>query len=333
MLGPGRRSGGLPGRGPGRGPRGGPGGGPGGWRGRSGDPDDQRRGERRTRTVLAVLLLVSFLVITLDARRPESSPVDGLRTVAGAVFGPLETGAATVLSPLTGVTGYFGDVSRLRAANETLHQENDRLRSQLRTDAFARQRSAELDRLLDLGRSRDDRLVPAQVTAMGGGQTFTRTVTIDAGRDDGVHPDMTVLNAQGLVGRVIAASGSTATVLLLIDPDSVVGGRLGRSSELGFISGQGDIGEHARLRMQLVDRATDPQDGDTVVTWGSQGGAPYVAGVPIGSVDQVITSPRELSKTVIVEPFVDYSALDMVGVVVGAERPGRDRAAAQGRRR
>jgi rod shape-determining protein MreC len=305
--------------------------GPGGFRGGPDPLDDRERRDRRARTVLVVLLLASFIVITLDARRPDDSPVGPLKVVAGAVFGPLENGAAAVMSPVTRVTDYFGDVEQLNAANDALRQENERLRSRLRTAGFARQRNGELDRLLDLGRQRDDRLVPAEVTAMGGGQTFSRTVTIDAGRDDGVRPDMTVLNPQGLVGRVIAASGTSATVLLVIDPDSVVGGRLGRSMELGFISGEGDIGEQGRLRMQLVDRATDPKVDDTIVTWGSRHGAPYVAGVPIGSVERVITSPRELSKTVVVRPYVDFSSLDMVGVVVGSHGPGaRTRADARG---
>jgi rod shape-determining protein MreC len=302
--------------------------GPGGFRGGPDPLDDRERRDRRARTVLVVLLLASFIVITLDARRPDDSPVEPLRVVAGAVFGPLENGAATVMNPVTRVTDYFGDVEQLHAANDQLRQENQRLRSRLRTAGFARERNAELDRLLDLGRQRDDRLVPAQVTALGGGQTFSRTVTIDAGRDDGVRPDMTVLNAQGLVGRVIEASSTSATVLLVIDPDSVVGGRLGRSMELGFISGEGDIGEQGRLRMQLVDRATSPRIGDTVVTWGSRNGAPYVAGVPIGAVERVITSPRELSKTVLVRPYVDFSSLDMVGVVVDSRRPGARRARA-----
>jgi rod shape-determining protein MreC len=283
-------------------------------------PDDPHADQRRARVVLVALLLLSFVVITLDARRPQNSPVEPLRAAAGAVFGPLETAAATLARPITDVTGYFGDVHRLRADNAALRAENSRLRGRLRTADFAENRAAALDRLLAVGRQRDDRLVPAQVTAMGAGQTFSRTVTIDAGRADGVRPDMTVLDDDGLVGRVLAASRTTATVLLIIDPDSVVGGRVGRSMELGFLSGEGDIGEHARLRMQLVDRVAAPRTGDTVVTWGSRNGAPYVAGVPIGSVTRVVTSPRELSRTVVIEPFVDFSSLDVVGVVVDDQR-------------
>jgi rod shape-determining protein MreC len=299
---------------------------------RGGAPEDQRFDDRRARTLLVVLLLVSFVVITLDARDPENSPVDPMRQAVGAVFGPLETAAATVSRPVTQVTGYFGDVQDMRAANERLQDENDRLRSQLRTTDYARHRSEELSQLVRLGRQRSDTIVAAQVTAMGGGQTFSRTVSIDAGRADGVRPDMTVLNGQGLVGRVIAASRSTATVLLIIDSDSVVGGRVGRSMELGFISGEGDIGEEGRLSMELVDRVASPASGDPVLTWGSRNGAPYVAGVPIGSVSEVRTSPRELSKTVVLEPYVDFSALDVVGVVVDSDDRGERASAAPGRR-
>lgn len=307
-----------------------PPGGLGGFRGGPGGPDDQRPNERRARMVLVILLLASFIVITLDARRTADSPVEPLRAAAGAVFGPLENAASAVTGPIIGVRTYFGDVQELRAANERMREENQRLRSRLRTGEFARNRSAGLDRLLALGRRQDRRLEPAQVTAMGAGQTFSRTATIDAGRRDGVRPDMTVLNGEGLVGRVIAASSTTATVLLIIDPDSVVGGRLGRSMELGFINGEGDIGEDGRLRLELVDRVADPARGDNVVTWGSRNGAPYVAGVPIGSVTDVLTSPRDLSKTVMIEPFVDFSSLDMVGVVVdgGGDRRRAARAAA-----
>ncbi|MGH3356285.1 MAG: rod shape-determining protein MreC [Nocardioidaceae bacterium] len=282
---------------------------------------------------LLLLLLASFTVITLDAKPSEGSPVDPMRSVAGAVIGPLETGAAAVLGPVRVVPRYFADVEQLRDTNRRLRNENDELRASLRSSEFARNRADQLDHLLGVAEGEGHRLVPAQVTAFGSAQSFSRTVTIDAGREDGVHPDMTVRNGDGLVGRVIGATRSTATVLLIIDRDSVVGGRLGRNMELGFISGDGDIGDHGRLRLDLVDNASESTDGDTVVTWGSRNGEPYVAGVPIGSVSAVMSSPRELSQTVIIDPYVDFSSLDLVSVVVGTDgRGGRETVRAGGGR-
>jgi rod shape-determining protein MreC len=160
--------------------------------------------------------------------------------------------------------------------------------------------------------------VPAHVVAYGPAQSFSRTVTIDAGSDAGVRPDQTVVNDHGLVGRVLRVSSTTATVLLIVDSRSVVGGRDGTSMKVGFVKGSGGLGGDGTLDLQLIDQQDPPAQGDTIVTWGSKGGAPYVSGVPIGRVTTVYASLRESSQHAVIEPYVDFGALDLVGVVVPA---------------
>jgi rod shape-determining protein MreC len=147
-------------------------------------------------------------------------------------------------------------------------------------------------------------------------QSFSRTVTIDAGTSSGVRKDMTVLNSDGLVGRVVRATRSNATVLLIVDTDSVVGGRLGSDLEVGFLRGRGSADNTGRLALDLVDDSVEPSKDDLVVTWGSKDGVPYVAGIPIGRVESVVSTPRQSSRLAVVKPFVDFTALDVVGVVV-----------------
>jgi rod shape-determining protein MreC len=152
--------------------------------------------------------------------------------------------------------------------------------------------------------------------AMGPMQAFSRTVTIDAGTSSGVRKDMTVLNSDGLVGRVVRATRSTATVLLIVDTDSVVGGRLGTNQEIGFLRGRGSTGDTGRLDLDLADNSVVPSKDDVVVTWGSQDGVPYVAGIPIGRVESVVSSPRQSSRLAVIKPFVDFTSLDVVAIVV-----------------
>ena len=275
--------------------------------------------QRPSRGVLVLLLLASLTFITLDARGGDESPVDPLRAVAGEVFGPVEEVTATVVRPLEAVPGFFTTSEGLRSEVARLEAENATLRGRLATVDVTRNRAAELDGLKDSARKTGYALVPARVIAMGPGQSFSRTVTIDAGTSSGVEPDMTVLNNDGLVGRVVRAGRSTATVLLVVDRDSVVGGRLGSSMEVGFVRGRGDLSERGRLDIDLVDSAVTAGRGDAVVTWGSSNGGPYVAGVPIGRVTKVFSSPRQLSKRAVIEPFADFSSLDLVGVVVDAD--------------
>ena len=198
------------------------------------------------------------------------------------------------------------------------------LRRDVHRSGYDRNRLAELEGLTRTARSTGYALVPAHVIALGSRQSFSETVTIDAGTTSGVHADMTVLNNDGLVGRVVRATRTTATVVLVVDADSVVGGRLGSSMEIGTLSGRGTSGGDSRLDLDLVDDSVVANRGDVVTTWGSEGGAPYVAGIPIGTVTAIYSSPRETSRRAVVKPLVDFTSLDLVGVVVpGGETRGR----------
>jgi rod shape-determining protein MreC len=280
-------------------------------------------GERRkpSKSVFAVLVLACVTVITLDYQG-ESSPFNPVRDALGDVVGPVQEAAAVVARPIHEVPGFFEKNKSLRADIARLEAENSNLRGQIATTSEVRYRAAELDGLLQSSKSTGLALVPARVVAMGPAQSFTRTVTIDAGTTSGIHPDMTVLNNQGLVGRVIHASRGSATVLLVIDQDSVVGARLGSNAEVGFLRGRGQLDGDGRLDLDLVDGTETPGKDDVVVTWGSENGSPYVAGVPIGSVEAVFSSPREQAKHAVIDPFVDFSALDLVGVVVKGDTRG-----------
>jgi rod shape-determining protein MreC len=286
-------------------------------------PDPQH--QPPSKAALVLLLLACFTLITLDARGGDGSPVDPVRAAVGEVFGPAESVTAAVVRPITAVPQFFTTTGSLRSDVARLEAENAHLKGQLATTSAERNRAAELDGLLASSKRSGRALVPARVVAMGPAQSFSRTVTIDAGTSSGVHPDQTVLNNDGLVGRVIRADRHTATVLLVVDQESVVGGRLGSNLEVGFLRGRGQLGDQSRLDLDLVDGAVAPERGDVLVSWGSRNDAPYVAGVPIGVVESVYSSPRQLSKQAVIRPFVDFSSLDLVGVVVDAGTTG-DRA-------
>jgi rod shape-determining protein MreC len=270
--------------------------------------------DQRARRVFALLVLACLTVITLDAR--SSSPLDPVRSAVGNVVGPMETASATALRPFTDVSGALRSNHGLREDVARLEAENSRLRGQVATAPLDQKRLAELDGLTRTVADTGYSLVAARVVAMGPLQSFSRTVTIDAGTSSGIHEDMTVLNSDGLVGRVVRATRSTATVVLIVDTGSVVGGRLGTSLEVGFLRGRGSADDTGRLELDLVDSSVEPSKDDVVVTWGSMDGVPYVAGIPIGRVESVVSSPRQSTRHAMIKPFVDFTALDVVGVVV-----------------
>lgn len=263
-------------------------------------------------------MLASLTLITVDRASGDDSPLEPARAAAETVLGPVQQGLSGVARPIAGVGGFFTTVDGLRDDNTRLQAENGELRARLATTDAARARLAEYDALDEVARTAGLDTVDARVVAVGPAQSFSRTVTIGAGARDGVRPDMTVLDSAGLVGRVLRAGPTTATVVLVVDADSVVGGRVGSTAELGFLRGDGDLSGDGRLTMTTLDATARPSTGDTVVTWGSRQGVPYIAGVPIGTVESVQTSARDSSATVSIRPFADFSSLDVVSVVTDA---------------
>jgi rod shape-determining protein MreC len=157
--------------------------------------------------------------------------------------------------------------------------------------------------------------VAARVIAIG--QGYAQTVTLDAGSRDGVQPEETVLDGQGLVGTVTQVNAQTCTVLLATDATSVVGVTLASSGQIGWVTGPGKTRSGSGLlRLQVLDANAALSPGDQLVTSASVHDRPYVPGVPVGVISQVENQAGSLTALALVRPYVDFTSLGVVGVVV-----------------
>ncbi|MHA6759927.1 rod shape-determining protein MreC [Streptacidiphilus sp. PAMC 29251] len=276
------------------------------------------RDTRESRLLLVLLVAIAFALITVDIRGGDDSPLNGPRNVAASVFGPVESGVSGMVNPVADAmrslreSGTSGD--RIR----TLQQQNSLLKQQLSSSDLAHGREAQLDRMLGAAGAGQYTVKAAQVVAIGAAQGFSWTVTIDIGSNDGIQRDMTVIDGDGLVGRITTVGPGTSTVLLASDPGFSVGTRLEGNGEVGFATGQGT----GPMRVELLNGQAQVKAGDRMVTFGSQNDRPFVPGVPVGTVTKVEDTPGQLTRTVLVRPFVTFTRLDLVGVVV--EPPATD---------
>nr|WP_202547743.1 rod shape-determining protein MreC [Streptomyces sp. SID2119] len=274
------------------------------------------RDTRESRLLLVLLIAIAFALITVDIRGGEESPVDGARQAAATVFGPIENGVATAVDPVGNAIGAVRDSGKRHDRISALEQENAALKAKLGSDDRTNSRVRQLDAMLKNAGAGRYGIKGAEVIAIGAAQGFSWTITIDAGANDGIRRDMTVLNGEGLVGRVTTVGPSTATVLLANDPDFTVGTRMEKTDELGFATGQGS----RPLSVQFLNGKAKVKAGDRLVTFGSSKDKPFVPGVPVGEVVRVDPSGGALTRTVYVKPYVGFTKLDIVGVVVQAPR-------------
>ncbi|WP_405687949.1 rod shape-determining protein MreC [Streptomyces sp. NBC_00057] len=274
------------------------------------------RDTRESRLLLVLLIAIAFALITVDIRGGEESPVDGARRAAATVFGPVENGVAAAVDPVGNAIGAVRDSGARHNRIAELEQQNAALKTKLGSDDQNRNRVRELDRMLKKSAAGQYGIKAAEVIAIGAAQGFSWTVTIDAGSNDGIKRDMTVINGDGLVGRITTVGPDTATVLLANDPDFTVGTRMEKTDELGFATGQGS----QPLSVQFLNGKAKVKKGDRLVTFGSSKNKPFVPGVPVGEVVRVDPSGGGLTRTVYVRPYVGFTKLDIVGIVVQAPR-------------
>ncbi|MFE2521870.1 rod shape-determining protein MreC [Streptomyces mirabilis] len=274
------------------------------------------RDTRESRLLLVLLIAIAFALITVDIRGGQDSPVQGARQAAATVFGPIENGVSSAVNPVGNAIAAVRDSDSRHDRIAQLEHDNTALKAKLGSDDRNRSRLNQLDKMLKTAGAGQYGIKGAEVIAIGAAQGFSWTVTIDVGSNDGIQRDMTVLNGDGLVGRVTTVGPDTATVLLANDPDFTVGTRMEASDELGFASGQGD----RPLRVEMLNGKAKIKKGDRLVTFGSQADKPFVPGVPVGVVSRVDPSGGDLTRTIYVTPYVAFSKLDIVGVVVEAPR-------------
>jgi rod shape-determining protein MreC len=135
-----------------------------------------------------------------------------------------------------------------------------------------------------------------------------KSIIIDRGSADGVEVNDAVVNANGLLGRVVLTTNDLAKVQLLNDNNCSIGALVERTRRQGVVRGSGAN----VVQMFDIPALADVQAGDKVLTAGIDG--IYPKGIPIGTV--VRSEPgQSLFKTITVKPAVDFGTIEEVIVI------------------
>ena len=270
-------------------------------------------GDNRGRLLIIVLIVTSLFLITLDLRGVQV--IDGLRTGTQTALTPVQKAGSWAISPLRNFLSDVTSLGRTRNKIERLQAENDKLRLSLQNRKNADALLKQLKGILDLAGTAGYKVVGAKVISQGSTTSFTQSISIDVGSNSGVRSNMTVLSSYGIVGVVKYVYPNSALVQLASDPAFRIGARIAGSQQIGILSGQGT----RRGVLQLLDNRTQIKKGDVLLARGSQGGRPFVPGVPIGSVTDVDNSPGAVTQTADVKFYTNFSTLGVVAVVVSGE--------------
>jgi rod shape-determining protein MreC len=266
----------------------------------------------RNVTILAVILFAQVLGLAVQVKRSggeESTRLIRLWTVS--TIAPLEKVIIWCQSGLGNLWQSYVYLRGVRQENRDLKFEIERLRlEQVRLSDDARQ-ARRLQALLGFKEQYIAKTVAAQVIGTSGSEQ-SRSIYIDKGTDSGVQKDMAVITADGVVGKVLRAFGSTSQVLLVSDYSSGVGAIVDKSRSQGVVRGT-PAGE-VILANVMTGELVEP--GELVVTSG--GDQIFPKGLPVGTVMKV--SPgADLFLNIRIKPTVNLNQLEEVLVITKKE--------------
>jgi rod shape-determining protein MreC len=209
-------------------------------------------------------------------------------------------------------TNYI-DLRHVRDENQDLKKTVGRLRLEqaaLLEDARQGQR---LQALLGFQEKYIYTTVAAQAYGSSGSDR-SHVFYIDKGAREGLRPDMAVITADGIVGKVRDVFSHTAQVLAVNDATSGAGVILEATRIRGILRGD------AVGRLEVVGILADQriQPGEKVLTAG--GDLIFPRGLPVGVVEKVVPDPdRDSFIDVIVKPAAHLERLDEVLVITSTE--------------
>ncbi len=264
-----------------------------------------------SRFLIAVLILTSITLISLDAR--GYAPVRNLKKTGIVIVQPFRSLARIVFNPV-------GDVWESLSNGDELERENTLLRRQL--DELLSYRIANEGAVNDLEALRTQlglqglggqETVVAEVTAGSVSNFDPYVLEINKGTQSGIREGMPVISTGGLIGRIENPGLRDSRVRLITDPTVNIGVLAIGTKEIGILTGNG-VGQPMRV-LDGIPIAAPVEVGSILVTSGLDR-SPYPEGFAVGSVVEILPDEVNLEKELLVEPTGEMRDLDFVTVVL-----------------
>ena len=256
--------------------------------------------------LLASLVLAQVLLLAFQIKRDHD--VRLIRVWAAAVFMPFERGGTDAVSHTGGVWSNYIGLRGVRAENDRLHAELDRLRLENRDLSAQAGEAQRLSALLKFADAHQESPMLAAEVIGASADPASHTLSLNRGDRDHVKRNMAVITPDGIVGKIVEVLSSTSEVLLISDKDSGAGALLADTRTQGVVKGSGD--PDARLDYIVNDEPIHV--GEMILTSGQD--RIFPKDLLIGSI--VSTAPGVNFQTIHVRPAARLDRLEDVLILL-----------------
>lgn len=263
------------------------------------------------------ILVLCLLMMLFSNRNVVLQP----KKVGQSFFSLFQLSIHAIADWFSGTWNSIGELKRLRSELDEARERLVEYERVSRNLAELRRENQGLREQLGFSQAVSFRYISAQVIARDPGNQFS-TIMVNRGSVHGMRQGMPVIafqgGLQGLVGRVVVVSLSTAIVQPITDPNSFVAARLQTSRFDGLVAGS--QGVPGLLTMSYVKKLAlhEVQYGELVITSGM--GQLFPEGIHIGRVREMTAKGYEASIELEVEPIVDFSRLEYAFIIDTEEK-------------
>jgi len=266
--------------------------------------------------VIIIILSVTFLsIIGYSVNREKMSFVEnGVGVTINSVQGLFYNGFYKIRDSFKFITNF----SKVKTQNEELKKTITQLQSKAIEYDSLKQESVKLKSMLKFTQERDEYdYVGANIIGTSG-NNFLDGFIINKGENKGIKKRMIAMTGEGLVGQVTSVGSNWSIVQCLSNENIAVAGLVVRTRENnGIVKGYKDENNKLLAEIQRLSLNSTIKKGDVIVTSGL--GGIYPAGIRIGNVLSVYEDKGEVMKSAIIEPYVDFTKIEEVFIVVPKE--------------
>jgi rod shape-determining protein MreC len=243
----------------------------------------------------------TFLVLSVLSLLLLILPLKMKKTISEKIF-------SFTYGPFYSLSNRIGELHQIYQNNSILIEKVTKLTLE---NTRLKEKGLENDRLkkmLEFKSQSNFKLIPAEVISAGPGR-FPGSILINLGEKDGVKKGMTVINIDGVVGKVSEVLVGSSVIQLLFHPNCRVAAFDQRSRTQGIVKSKGGI----ILDLDNVPLDEDIKAGDEIYSSGL--GEIFPAGLKVGRVITVSRGNDSVFQTIKIKPAVDFFSLEELFVI------------------
>lgn len=266
--------------------------------------------------VTIVVLSVAFFGIIIFSIKSNSNIIS---SGVGSVISPLQKIVYNINDKIKGSFEFFLNFSKVKQENEELASKNAELENKLIEYNRMKDENIRLREMFNYSEANKNyNYIGCNIIGYSGGN-ISEGYIIDKGTKDGVEKDMIIITPVGLVGKVTKAERNSSIVQTILNQNIAVASMVESTRETtGILQGITDNKNKNLTKLSNIPIDSEIKEGDVILTSGL--GGMYPQEIRIGEVVSVEVDSVGIMKTATVKPYVDFTKLEELFVVVPKEK-------------